>query len=471
MSTMEDADLAPYAEALRCAYDESLAYLNESETGKVGATASLEELRERFDVDLPQSSSPPSEVVDQLVAKVEGGLHRSTSGRFFGWVIGGAVPASLAADWLTSTWDQNAGMFTVAPAAAVVEEVCGKWLIDLLGLPARSSFALVTGCQMAHATCLSAARNELLARAGWDVEKQGLYGAPRIRIVTGDQRHGTILRALQLLGMGTDCVVDLAVESDGRLSPESLEKALAQEPDTPTILMLRAGDLNTGCFDSFEELIPIAHRHSAWVHVDGAFGMWAQQSPEHKHLLKGIEDADSWATDGHKWLNVPYDSGYAFVKNSDAHFRAFSHKAAYLKHTGTARDQVDWNPEHSRRARGFPTYAAIASLGREGISKIVTEACRHAKAIVEGAGEMDGVEILATPIINQGLIRFLDPSPERDHDRYTDWVTDQVVASGEAFFACTTWKGMRCMRVSVSSWRTSESDVARVLKSIGESLA
>ncbi len=458
----------PYSQLLDHTLKLALEYLDQLPQGPVGATATLAELRQRLDRPLPREGREPSAVVEQLVADTAGGLAASAGGRFFGWVIGGAVPAALAADWLTSTWDQNAGMYAVAPAAAVVEEVCGRWLLELLGLPRTASFALVTGCQMAHVTCLAAARNAVLARHGWDVEQQGLFGAPAIRVVTGDQRHGTIERALRLLGLGQRSVVDIPVDENG-LTALALEPVLAAAPSAPTIVLLQAGDLNTGAFDPFPEVIPVAHRYGAWVHVDGAFGMWAATSPDHQRLTAGVEQADSWATDGHKWLNVPYDCGYAIVADREAHRRSFSHRVAYLDHSDVARDQVDWNPEYSRRARGFATYAAISSLGREGIGRIVAECCRHARAIVEGAAALPGVQVVCRPRINQGLLRFLDPRPaatEADHDRRTDEVTARIVASGEALFACTTWRGLRCMRVSVSGWATTEDDVERTVRAI-----
>ncbi len=450
----------------------ALEYLARLPEGPVAATATLAELRQRFDRPLPKQGRDPEEVVEQLVADTAGGLAASAGGRFFGWVVGGTVPAALAADWLTSAWDQNAGMYAVAPAAAVVEEVCGRWLLELLGLPKTASFALVTGCQMAHVTCLAAARNAVLARKGWDVEERGLLGAPAIRVVSGDQRHGTIERALRLLGLGRASIVDVPTGEDG-LTAAALEPVLAQAKDAPTIVLLQAGDLNTGAFDPFPEAIEAAHRWGAWVHVDGAFGLWAATSAEHRHLTAGVEQADSWATDGHKWLNVPYDCGYAIVADRDAHWRAFAHRVAYLDHSEVARDQVDWNPEYSRRARGFATYAAIASLGREGVGRIVADGCRHARAIVDGAGALPGVQVLCRPRINQGLLRFLDARPgasEEDHDRWTDEVTARIVSSGEALFACTTWRGRRCMRVSVSSWATTDEDVARTVRAIEAAL-
>lgn len=464
---------SPYTPLLQQTVEHAMHYLTALPETSVSATATLDQLRDRLARPLPQKQCNPDEVIARLVNDVEGGLQSSTGGRFFGWVIGGSVPAALAADWLTSTWDQNAGMFAVAPAAAVVEEVCGQWLKELLALPQSASFALVTGCQMAHVTCLAAARNAVLTKHGWDVEQQGLFGAPRIRIVTGDQHHGTIDRALRMLGMGRDCLIEIPVDENGQLRATKLKPVLEAHPEAPTILLLQAGDLNTGSFDPYEELIPLAHEMGAWVHVDGAFGSWAAVSPKHRHCTRGINQADSWATDGHKWLNVPYDCGYAFVADHEAHYRSMGHHANYLTHSDVARDQVDWNPEYSRRARGFATYAAIASLGREGISQIVADCCHHAHTIVTQAGSLTGVKILHVPHINQGLLRFLNPRPgatEADHDQYTEEITAKIVASGEALFACTTWRGQRCMRVSVSGWATTEQDVERTLQAIARAL-
>lgn len=459
--------------ALRQSLAHAVAYLSSLPERSVGATATLEQLRARLDRPLPAQPQEAAAVVDQLVRDVEGGLLGNAGGRFFAWVIGGSVPAALAADWLTSAWDQNAGMYHVAPAAAVVEEVCGRWLLELLRLPPTASFALVTGCQMAHVTCLAAARNAVLARHDWDVEQRGLMGAPEIRIVTNDQRHGTIERALRLLGLGRDCITDIPVDAHGQLTAAALAPVLGAARDQPTIVLLQAGDLNTGSFDPFNEVIPLARAAGAWVHVDGAFGLWAAVSPAHRHLVAGVEQADSWATDGHKWLNVPYDCGYAFVADRAAHYRSMGHHAEYLTHSDAARDQVDWNPEYSRRARGFATYAAIASLGREGIIRIVADCCRHAHALVTRAGALAGVEILHVPQLNQGLLRFPDPKPgatAEDHDRHTEAVTARIVASGEAMFACTTWRGRRCMRVSVCGWATTEADVERAVRAIGQAV-
>jgi glutamate/tyrosine decarboxylase-like PLP-dependent enzyme len=452
--------------ALELALRSALDYLSSLDERPIGATASIDDLRRRLHKPLRDSGLAAEDVVEQLVNDVAGGLHGSAGGRFFAWVVGGTVPAALAADWLASAWDQNAGMYAVSPAAAIAEETAGAWIKDLLRLPATASFALVTGGQMANTTGLAAARHRVLKTAGWDVERQGLFGAPPIRVVTGEHRHATIARSVRLLGMGTDCVVDLPLDAEGRLASAALEDALSTGAGAPTIVLLQAGEINTGAYDDFAALIPIAKRYGAWVHVDGAFGMWAAASPKLRRVLDGVAAADSWATDGHKWLNVPYDCGYAIVADPEAHRGAMSQAAAYMLPSAVARDQVDWNPEFSRRARGFATYAAIRHLGRAGIAAMVERCCAHAHAMAVGIGQLPGAELLWEPTINQGLVRFLDPragAVDGDHDRHTERVVSAIVASGEAFFAPTTWRGKRCMRISVSSWQTSSADVSRAV--------
>ncbi len=467
-NTANDA-AAPYRPALERALGHALAHLHGLDQNPVAATASLAELRGRFARPLPEEGTDAARVIDELVADAAGGILGSAGGRFFGWVIGGAVPAALAADWLTAVWDQNAALYACGPAEAVLEEACGAWLKELLGLPADAGFALVTGCQAAHVTGLAAARHALLARRGWDVERDGLGGAPPIRILTGGERHGSIERAVRLLGLGSACVVDLPTDTDGRLRADTLAAALDARGDGPTIVLLQAGDLNIGAYDPFAALIPLAHAREAWVHVDGAFGLWAAASPDHRHLLAGVAGADSWATDGHKWLNVPYDCGYAFVADAVAHRAALSHRASYLTHDEEARDQIDWNPEWSRRGRGVATYAALRQLGRAGVADLVARSCRHAATLVRGIGALDGAELVWAPQVNQGLVRFLDPRPgatDADHDRRTDATIAAILASGEAFFGGTTWRGRRCMRISVCNWQTSESDVARAVAAV-----
>ncbi len=385
-----------------------------------------------------------------------------------GSTAGSSAPGcpALGADWLTATWDQNAGLYACSPAAAVVEEVCGGWLKDLLGIPASASFALVTGCQMAHVTCLAAGRHAVLARAGWNVNQDGLSGAPSLRILTSSEVHGTVTRAAKLLGIGTSNVVVLPSDSAARLPSADLRAALLREPGRPTIVVLQAGDVNCGAFDPFPELIAAARETGAWVHIDGAMGLWCNAVPELRHLLTGAELADSWASDGHKWLNVPYDCGYAFVAHPEHHRAAMEHRASYLVHASDVRDQLDWTPEHSRRARGFATFAALRELGRNGVADLVRRCCGHAHDMVTRIGRLPNARAICVPQINQGLVRFYDPRPdagEEDHDRRTDAVIAAINAGGEAFFTGTTWKGKRGMRVSVSSWRTTADDVDRAV--------
>ena len=459
--------------ALEAALHHALAYLDGLADGPVNATATVPELRGRLSLALAEEGRDPRTVIDELAAGVEGGLLGSAGGRFFAWVIGGSLPAALAADWLTSTWDQNAALVACSPAEAVIEETCGRWLKDLLGLPEAASFALTTGCQMAHFTCLAAARNGLLARRGWDVETAGLMGAPPIRVLGNSQSHGSMERTLRFLGLGRGSFTGLPVDGEGRVEPATLAAALAAAGDAPALVLLCAGDINTGACDDFEALVAVAHGHGAWVHVDGAFGLWANASPRYRHLLRGVGQADSWATDGHKWLNVPYDCGYAFVADAAPHRAAMSLRASYLTHAEEARDPFDWNVEWSRRGRAVATYAAIRELGRAGIADLVERCCRHAHALAAGIGAMAGAELMWEPRINQGLVRFPDPAPGatgQDHDARTDRVIAAIVDSGRAFVGGTTWRGMRCMRISVCNWRTSEADVAATLAAVAEAV-
>ncbi|MGH9481617.1 MAG: pyridoxal phosphate-dependent decarboxylase family protein [Terriglobales bacterium] len=455
--------------ALEAAYRAALGYLDQLDRTSVAATVDYGTLRQRLDKPLGDEGTAPEQVVAELAADVEGGLLGSAGGRFFAWVIGGTLPAALAADWLTATWDQNAGLYACAPAAAVVEEVAGKWLKEIFGLPQQASFALVTGCQMAHATCLAAARYALLARRGWDVGGQGLFGAPPIRLVTSKAQHSSFERAVRLLGLGEAQIIALPTDAQDRLQAATLEGELAKAPDAPTLVLLQAGDVNIGAFDPFLELIPIAKRYGAWVHVDGAFGLWAAASPQYRHLLRGVQAADSWAADGHKWLNVPYDCGYAFVAEAEAHRAAMAQQAAYLAHDASARDEMDWNPEFSRRARGFPTYAALRQLGRHGVAALVERCCAHAHALATRIGALPSAELLAEPTINQGLVRFIDRragAADEAHDRRTNAVIAAIAATGEVFFSGTTWHGRRAMRISVSNWRTTERDVERSVEAV-----
>jgi glutamate/tyrosine decarboxylase-like PLP-dependent enzyme len=462
-----------FEKPLRLAMRHALAHLDGLRERSVDATAALEDLRGRIDVPLTHAGIAAEQVVDELTAACDGGIVGSAGPRFFGFVIGGSLPAALAADWLTSAWDQNAGLYVIGPAASLVEEVAGTWLKELFGLPAQASFAFVTGCQMAHVTCLAAARHRVLERSGCDVERDGLGGAPRIRILTSTEQHASVPRAARLLGMGTNCIEALPCDEDGRLRAYALEAALKQSAGEPTIVVLQAGDLNRGAFDDFSTLIPLAHEHGAWVHIDGAMGLWCAASPNYRHLLHGVEGADSWSSDGHKWLNVPYDCGYAFVRDPDAHFASQGVHSSYLIQGAGARDQVDWTPEFSRRARGFATYAALRQLGRSGVEELVDRCCAVARELIDRMGALDGAKALCPPLINQGMVRFFDPRAEAtdaDHDRMTDAVIAAVRATGEAFFTPTTWNGVRAMRVSVSNWQTTMDDVDPVVACVGNVL-
>jgi glutamate/tyrosine decarboxylase-like PLP-dependent enzyme len=419
-------------------------------------TATLEELRGRLGGPLPDGSSDPREVVAELAAAGGEGAVAIPGGRYFGFVIGGAVPASLAADWLTSTWDQNAGLYVGGPAASVVEEVAGAWLAELLRLPPAVSVAFVTGTQMAHATALAAARHHVLAVAGWDVEHDGLTGAPSIRVLAGAKVHVTVVRAVRLLGLGAGSIVEVPADDQGRMRADGLRDALRAAG--PTIVCAQAGEVNTGAFDPFEEIADAAAAVGAWLHIDGAFGLWAAASPALAHLVAGAERADSWAVDGHKWLNVPYDAGIAFCARPEAHRAAMSVSADYLMlgEAGGPRDQMDWTPEFSRRARGFTVYAAIRSLGRQGIADLVERCCVHALTLADGIAALPGAELLNEVVLNQVLFRF-------ESDERTAAVLKAVQESGEAWMSGTTWQGRGAIRLSVSNWSTTEEDVRRTL--------
>jgi glutamate/tyrosine decarboxylase-like PLP-dependent enzyme len=389
-------------------------------------------------------------VIEELAAAADPGIVAEAGGRYFGFVIGGAVPASIAADWLATAWDQNAALYVGGPSASVVEEVAGRWLIELLGLPGHASFGFVTGAQMASFTALAAARHHVLRNAGWDVERDGLTGAPRVRVVVGAKRHGTIDRALRMLGLGAPSDV-LPVDAEGRMLVDELELG-----DEPTILCAQAGEVNTGASDPFHLLADARDdATNAWLHVDGAFGLWVAASDSLRHLVAGVDRADSWSTDGHKWLNVPYDSGFAFTAHPAAHSGAFSARASYLVAGSDTREQIDWNPEHSRRARGFAVYAAIRALGRSGIADMVERCCAHASRFARELRAL-GAEVLNSVEQNQVLFRFPD-------DAQTEAVLRGVQESGEAYMSGTTWDGRPAIRISVSNWQTSDEDVRRTV--------
>jgi glutamate/tyrosine decarboxylase-like PLP-dependent enzyme len=409
-----------------------------------------EELRAALGGPLPEEPVDPEQVLEDLAAGAEPGVVAMGSGRYFGFVIGGALPAALAADWLTSAWDQNAGLYVGGPSASVVEQVTREWLVELLGLPAEASIGFVTGTQMAHVTGLAAARFHVLDAAGWDVGADGLTGAPPVRVLVGEKRHVTVDRALRLLGLGEPTVV--AADDQGRLLVDPLREALGEGP---TIVCAQAGEVNTGAFDPLPEIADACDETGAWLHVDGAFGLWAAVAPSRRHLVEGIERADSWTTDAHKWLNVPYDSGIVLCAHPESHRAAMTITASYLiqdEGEQRVRDQVDWVPEFSRRARGFPVYAALRSLGRSGIAELVERCCEGATRFAAAIAELPGVELLNEVVLNQVLFRF-------DSDERTDDVLRRVQEGGAVWMSGTTWDGRKAIRVSVSNWQTGEEEI------------
>ncbi|MEV7092605.1 pyridoxal-dependent decarboxylase [Amycolatopsis sp. NPDC051045] len=407
-------------------------------------------LRAGFGGPLPKDPSPPSEVLEHLARAAEPGLVATAGPRFFGFVVGGALPAATAADVLAAGWDQNGFNAVLSPAAAAAEDVAGAWLKELLGLPAGASTGFVTGGQAANTAGLAAARHHVLAEAGWDAERDGLTGAPRVRVVASDERHATIDRALRLLGFGTRAVEPVAAGPQGAIDVEDLARVCAAGTG-PLIVCLQAGNVNTGACDDLRAGCELAHRHGGWVHVDGAFGLWAAANPATAALLDGVELADSWACDGHKWLNVPYDSGFVFCARPDVHAAAIAYRAAYLTGAGEVSGMGDLTLESSRRARGFAVWAALRELGRDGVAELVDRCCRLARRFALALAE-GGAEIANDVVLNQVLVSFGDD---------TDAIIRKVQDDGTCWLGGTTWRGRRYLRISVSNWSTTEADVDR----------
>jgi glutamate/tyrosine decarboxylase-like PLP-dependent enzyme len=463
--TATDAALERAAELAR-------EYLATLPSRPVHATASLDELRDRFGGALPEDGDDPVAVVEALARNAEGGLVASGGPRFFGFVIGGSLPAALGADWLTSAWDQNAGLYVIGPAAAVAEEVAAGWLADLFGLPPTVSVGYTTGATMASFTGLAAGRHELLRRARWDVERQGLFGAPELPVIVSDESHVTIFAALELLGLGRDRVTRIPTDDQGRMRADALEQALAVL-DRPALVVAQAGNVNTGAFDPLPPIVRAVRSNGGWLHVDGAFGLWAAADPSRRHLVEGLGDADSWTTDAHKWLNVPYDSGLALCAHPEAHQAAMTLGAAYYVETqGRERDNYNWVPDSSRRARGFAVWAALRSLGRSGVADLVSRTSEHARRFAAGLDGVHGARVLNDVVLNQVLVRFEDPSgdPVRG-DARTDAVVAAIQRSGVLWLGGTSWRGGRAMRISVSGWPTTSADVDGSLDAIREAAA
>jgi glutamate/tyrosine decarboxylase-like PLP-dependent enzyme len=459
---------ADWAGPLREAYQLATSYLTSVPGRPVGVRASAEDLRAALDGPLPEQPADPQAVIAALAAAIEPGLMTSHSGRYHGFVIGGATPAAVAADWLTAAWDQNAALYATAPGAAMVEQVAGGWLKTLLGLPAGASVGFVTGGQMANFAALAAARHFVLRAAGWDVEAHGLAGAPTVHALMGAERHHTIERAFRFLGLGTAALIPVGVDDQGRMRPDALRDQL-RGLTGPVIVCAQAGNINTGAVDPLAGICDIAHQAGAWVHVDGAFGLWAAASPRFRPLLSGVERADSWATDAHKWLNVPYDCGLVFCAHPQAH-RAAMHLSAHYLPPGSdgERDAMEFNPELSRRARCIPVYAAIRALGRAGIAEIVERCCAMARRFAEHLATCDSVEILNEVVLNQVLVRFL--SADSDHDGRTRAIASRLQHDGTCWMGTTTWHGQTAMRISVTNWTTDQDDVDRSLAAIARAM-
>jgi glutamate/tyrosine decarboxylase-like PLP-dependent enzyme len=451
------------ANLLKGTADLALEFLEGLPGRRVGPTASRDELRAALGGPLPERGEEAWQVIERLARGADPGLVGMAGPRYFGFVIGGHVPASLAADWLTSTWDQNATLYATSPANSVVEEVAAGWLLEVLGLPATASVGFTTGCSMANFTALAAARHAVLDRAGWNVEAEGLFGAPAIDVVIGDEAHATILSALQMLGLGRERVKRVAADAQGRMVPAALREVLSCGSG-PLIVCAQAGNVNTGACDPLAEIVPLVRERGGWLHVDGAFGLWAGAVPDLAHLVAGAAGADSWATDAHKWLNVPYDNGIVIVAHPEPHRAAMTISAAYLAQTeGGERDPFDWVPEFSRRARGFTVWAALRSLGRSGVADLVERCCALARRFAERLAGEPGVEILNDVVLNQVLVRFSPPgSGDADaltRDALTRDVVARVQADGTCWLGGTTWRGLAAVRISVSNWSTAEADV------------
>ncbi|MEW6401794.1 MAG: pyridoxal-dependent decarboxylase [Chloroflexota bacterium] len=406
-----------------------------------------------FDDSLPEGPRDPLEVLALLDEAGSPATVTSASGRYFGFVIGGALPASLAANWLAGAWDQNAGPRVASPTAAKLEQVALRWLLDVLGLPKDAGAGFVSGATMANFSGLAAARHAVLTQVGWDVEAHGLFGAPPITVIVGDEVHVSLLKALSLLGLGRERVVRVPVDNQGRMIASAIPRISG-----PTILCIQAGNVNSGAFDPAHEICFIAHEAGAWVHVDGAFGLWAATAPTRSHLSAGVSEADSWATDAHKWLNVPYDSGLVFCRHISELRAALTHsRAAYLAE-GEEREPMEYTPEMSRRARSVEIWAALRSLGRSGLAEMVDRCCRHAKQFAERLTAA-GYEVLNDVQLNQVLVSFGDAEK-------TKRVIEAVQQDGTCWAGGTVWQGRTAMRISVSSWATTEADVEQSLEAI-----
>jgi glutamate/tyrosine decarboxylase-like PLP-dependent enzyme len=444
--------------ALDAAHRRATEFLDTLDERPVWPRASLDEMLDAFGGPFPAEGTDPAQVVEEIATRADPGLVAIPGGRFFGFVIGGTHPAALAADWLVSAWDQNSGSSALAPATVAMEQVAGRWMRELFGLPASASVGFVTGGQLANFTCLASARQAVLARAGWDLAELGLREAPALRFVVGADRHGSIDRAARFLGIGRAELIVIDSDDQGRMKADALERELRGGAG-PLIVCLQAGEVHTGAFDDFRALIPIARAHEAWVHVDGAFGLWAAASPELRSLTAGMERADSWATDGHKTLNVPYDCGMAIVRDPADSIAAFRTGGDYLMYTGL--DPWDVTPELSRRARGVPAWAALRSLGRSGIVQLMNRLHENAVAMASGLRSIPGVHVVNDVDYTQVMFRL-------ESDDATRALGRAILDEGTAAVTGAEWRGRATQRCSMSSWATTATDIDRTVAAIRE---
>ena len=439
----------------------ALAYLATMRERTVRATLDGDELREMLGGPLPARGQDPIDVIDMLAEAGRAGTVASQGPRYFGFVVGGSIPAAIAADWLVAAWDQNAQMFVMSPIAAVVEQIVADWLKQLFGLPATWSVGFVTGAQIATFTSLLTARHHLLRQLDWDVERHGLFGAPPIDVVVSDESHRTVFTALRMLGLGAERVRRVETDAQGRMRPDRLRQILPAQSG-PCIVCAQVGNVNTGAADPIEDIVPLARERGAWLHVDAAFGLWAATSESRRHLVAGVEQADSIAADGHKWLNVPYDSGMVLTAHPESHQRALLMPAHYIQATPGERDPRAFTPDESRRARALPMYAALRVLGREGVSDIVDRCCTLARRLAELLAGHEGIRILNDVVLNQVLVQFRPPDGD---DAAAADVTRSVIArvqeQGTCWVGGTTWQGQVAMRVSISNWSTTTEDIDR----------
>lgn len=459
----------PNNEFLADVFRKAIEYLNSLSGANVGISPSKEKLFSMIDTELPEHGVSPAAAMKSLIDGVENGLIRSGSPRYFGFVIGGSTPVSIAADWLTTAWDQNAQAYGTSPAAAVMEEVVAKWLLELLGLPESASVGFVTGAQMANFTALAVARNKVLKDHGWDFDAEGLQDSPHLRVLCSASCHGTVRSAIRLMGLGRKNIETVETDKQGRIETKEFKRTLGAYSG-PTIVCVQAGNVNTGAFDPIADIADLSRASGAWLHVDGAFGMWAAASPSLKHLVAGVELADSWATDAHKWLNVPYDSGLVIVRQPETHLKLKVEQCAYVGTTQVGhRNGSEWVPENSRRARGFVLYASLRCLGKNGVRRIVENSCEMARLFATELVKLPGVEVLNQVVLNQLLFRIIPTSVTENNDVHAS-VAKRIQQTGVCWLGTTQWAGQTVLRISVSNWATTAADVRRSVECIREAI-